>query len=67
VTYSQIISGKLEKAGWVCGCIVSMDSEGETFSWWLRTADGRRVIVRADELLSAYVEAERAIKALTNP
>jgi hypothetical protein len=44
------------------GWVSAIDSEGRTI--WIVDAhrgDGRRFIVRADELLTAFVELQRAI------
>ena len=47
---------------WSLGWVSAVDSNGQTI--WIVDAhrgDGRRFIVRADELLTAFVELERAI------
>ena len=44
------------------GCVSAIDSNGRTI--WIVDAhrdDGRRFIVRADEILSAFVELERQV------
>jgi hypothetical protein len=44
------------------GCVLAIDRKGRTI--WIADAhldDGRRFIVRADEILTAFVELERAI------
>jgi hypothetical protein len=44
------------------GCVSAIDSSGQTI--WIVDAhrdDGKRFIVRADALLTAFVELERAI------
>jgi hypothetical protein len=51
----EIIADNLSKAGWSWGCVSAIDREGRTI--WIVDAhrdDGRRFIVRADELLSAF-------------
>ena len=53
-------------AGWSWGSVSEIDSHGRTI--WIVDAhrdDGRRSIVRADELLSAFVELERQVLAVT--
>src|SRR5215469_6697993 len=51
----------LSKAGWSWGCVSALDSRGRTI--WIADGhrDGNRFIVRADELLTAFVELQRAI------
>jgi hypothetical protein len=54
--YWELISDKLSKAGWVS----AVDSEGRTL--WIVDAhrdDGKRFVVRSDEMLSAFLELER--------
>jgi hypothetical protein len=58
----EIIADNLSKASWSWGCVSAIDSEGRTI--WIADAhrdDGKRFIVRADELLTAFVELELAI------
>ena len=53
-------------AGWSWGSVSAIDSHGRTI--WIVDAhrdDGRRFIVRADELLSAFVELERQVLTVT--
>ncbi len=49
------------KAGWSWGIVSAIDSNGRTI--WIVDAhrDGKRFVVRADEILTAFLEAERAI------
>jgi len=52
----------IPKAGWSVGWVSAVDCEGRTI--WVVDAhrnDGRRFIVRADEILSAFVELERQV------
>ena len=59
--YWEIIADNLSKAGWSLGYVSAIDSNGRTI--WIVDAhrdDGRRFIVRADEMLSAFVELEAA-------
>jgi hypothetical protein len=47
----------------VWGCVSAIDSNGRTI--WIADAnrdDGKRFVVRADELLTAFVELESAIR-----
>ena len=59
----ELFADKLSKAGRSLGWVSAIDSEGRTI--WIVDAhryDGRRFIVRADEILSAFVELEAAIR-----
>jgi hypothetical protein len=58
----EIIADNLSKAGWSWGCVSAIDSSGRTI--WIADAhrdDGRRFVVRADELLIAFLALETAI------
>ena len=58
----EIIADNLSKAGWSWGIVSAIDCEGQTI--WIVDAhrdDGKRFIVRAEEILTAFLEAERAI------
>jgi hypothetical protein len=57
----EIIADNLKKAGWSWGYVSAIDSNGRTT--WIADAhrDGKRFIVRAEEILTAFLEAERAI------
>ena len=60
--YWEIIADNLNKAGWSLGWVSALDLEGRTI--WIVDAhrdDGRRFIVRADEMLTAFVELQTAI------
>ena len=54
--YWEIIADNLKKAGWSYGYVSAIDSEGRTI--WIADAhrDAKRFIVRADELLTAFLE-----------
>jgi len=55
VNYWEIIADNLSKAGRSWGCVSALDSRGRTI--WIADAhrsDGKRFIVRADELLTAF-------------
>ena len=56
-----LIADNLSKAGWSCGYVSALDRKGRTI--WIVDAHGygKRFIVRADEILTAFLEAERAI------
>jgi hypothetical protein len=62
VKYWEIIADNLSKAGWSLGWVSAIDSEGRTI--WIADAhrgDGKRFVVRADEILTAFLELERAV------
>jgi len=59
----EVIADNLSKAGWSWGCVSAVDSEGRTI--WITDAhrgDGNRFVVRADEILTAFVELEGTIR-----
>jgi alkyl hydroperoxide reductase subunit AhpC len=61
VKYWEIIADRLSKAGRSLGWVSAIDSQGRTI--WIVDAHGyrKRFIVRADEMLTAFVELERAV------
>jgi hypothetical protein len=61
VKYWEIIADNLHDAGWSLGWVPALDVHGRTI--WIVDAhrDGRRFIVRADEMLTAFIELQRAI------
>jgi hypothetical protein len=64
VKYWEIIADNLTKARWSWGCVSTVDSNGRTiFVADAHRDDGKRFIVRADELLTAFLELEAAICA----
>src|SRR5205809_4286880 len=68
VKYWEIIADNLSKAGWSWGCVSAIDSEGRTI--WIVDAhrgDGKRLVVQADEKLTAFVELESAIRTGREP
>jgi hypothetical protein len=62
VKYWEIIADNLKKAGFSVGWVSALDSEGRTI--WIVDAhrDGKRLVVRADDKLTAFVEVESAIR-----
>jgi hypothetical protein len=54
--YWEIIADNLSNAGFSWGCVSAIDAHRD---------DGRRFIVRADKLLSAFVELERQVLTVT--
>jgi hypothetical protein len=61
VKYWEIIADNLHDAGWSLGWVSALDLEGRTM--WIVDAHGygKRFIVHADEILTAFVELERVI------
>ena len=60
------VADNLKKAGWSWGCVSAIDSNGRTI--WIADAhrgDGKRFIVHADEILTAFVELERQVLTVT--
>ena len=60
--YWEIIAKRLSKAGWSLGWVSAVDLEGRTI--WIVDAhrgDGKRFVVRADELLTAFLELKAAV------
>jgi hypothetical protein len=66
VKYWKIIADNLSKGGRSLGWVSAVNREGRTI--WIADAhrgDGKRFIVRADEMLTAFLELEAAIRAAT--
>ena len=60
VKYWETAADKLIKAGWSLGWVSAVDSKGRTL--WIVDAhrdNGKRFVVRSDEMLSAFLELER--------
>ena len=63
--YWELTADKLSKAGWSWGCVSAIDSEGRTL--WIVDAhrdNGKRFVVRSDDILSAFLELERTTHEL---
>ena len=57
--YWVIIADNLKKAGWSLGYVSAVDSKGRMI--WIADAhrgDGQRFVVRADEVVTAFLELE---------
>ena len=57
--YWEIIASNLSKAGWSWGYVSAVDSRGRTI--WIADAHrdgGKRIVVRADEKLTAFTELD---------
>jgi hypothetical protein len=62
VKYREIIADNLSEAGWSWGCVSAIDSNGRAM--WIVDAHrdgGKRFVVHADELLTAFGELEAEI------
>ena len=60
VKYWELVADKLSNAGWSLGWVSAIDSEGRTL--WIVDAhrdDGKRFVVRSDEIATAFLELER--------
>jgi hypothetical protein len=60
VKYWETIADKLSKSGRSLGWVSAVDSHGRTI--WIVDAhrdNGKRFVVRSDEMLSAFLELER--------
>jgi hypothetical protein len=56
----EITADKLSKAGWSLGWVSALDLQGRTT--WIVDAhrdNGKRFVVRSDEMLTAFLELER--------
>jgi hypothetical protein len=60
--YWEIIADNLKKAGWSLGYVSAIDADRQTI--WIVDAhrDGKRFVVRADEILTAFLELESAVE-----
>ena len=61
----EIIADRLKKGGWSYGYVSALDLHGRTI--WIADAhrdDGKRFVVRAEEIPTAFLELERAIHEL---
>jgi len=61
----EITADNLSKAGWTWGSVSTVKSKGQRSFADAHRDDGRRFIVRDDELLSAFVELERQVLTVT--
>jgi hypothetical protein len=65
VKYWEIIADNLGKAGWNWGCVSAVDSNRRKI--WIADAhrdNGKRLVVHADEKLTAFLELELANSGL---
>jgi hypothetical protein len=62
--YWEIIADNLKKRGWSLGWASALDREGRTI--WIVDAhrgDRKRLVVQADEKLTAFLELERVTQS----
>jgi len=60
--YWEIIADNLHNTGWSLGWVSAVNREGWTI--WIADAhrgDGKRYVVRSDEILTAFLELESAV------
>jgi hypothetical protein len=63
VKFWEVIADNLSKAGWSCGCVATVDSNGQTiFVADAHRDNGKRFIVTADEKLRAFLELQRVTR-----
>jgi hypothetical protein len=66
VKYREIPADNLSKAGWSWGCVATVDSNGRTvFVADAHRDDGKRFVVHADEKLTAFIEMQAAVRAIS--
>ena len=60
----EIIADNLHDAGWSLGWVSAVDLQGRTI--WIVDAHGygKRFVLRAEEILTAFVELESAIRLI---
>jgi len=56
-----MVADNLYDAGWSLGWVSAIDSGGRTIRIVEAHRDGKRFFVRADEMLTAFLELQRAI------
>jgi hypothetical protein len=64
---SMMLIPTTAEAGWSWDCVATVDYQDRTI--WIADAhrgDGRRLIVQADEKLTAFLELESAMRAATS-
>jgi hypothetical protein len=63
VKFWEIIADNLSKAGWSWGCVLTVDSNGQTiFVVDAHRDNGKRFIVTADKKLKAFLELQRVTR-----
>jgi len=66
VKYWEIIADNLSRASWSLSWVSAIDSNGRTI--WIADAhrdNGKRLVMRADEKLTAFLELEAAIRRVS--
>ena len=59
----EILADNLKGPGWSLGCVSAVDFTRATIFVADAHRDGKRLVVRADEKLTAFVALESAIRA----
>jgi hypothetical protein len=63
VKFWEIIADNLSKAGWSWGCVLTVDSNGQTiFVVDAHRDNGKRFIVTADKKLKAFLELQQVTR-----
>ena len=65
--YWEIIADNLSKRGWTWSCVSAIGFQRRII--WIadvHRSDGKRFVVRADDKLTAFVELDAAIQAVTS-
>jgi hypothetical protein len=60
--YWEIIADRLSQEGWSWGYSKAVSGYRIVFTVDALSADGQRFIVRSDQLLTAFLELERAVR-----
>jgi hypothetical protein len=64
--YWEIIADNLSKAGWIWGCVSAIDSTGQRSGLQTHIANnGKGFVAHAEEKLTAFLELESAIGAVS--
>jgi hypothetical protein len=58
----EIIADNLSKAGWSWGIVSALDRSGRTIWIDAHRSDGKRFVVRSDELLTAFIVIQTRIR-----
>ncbi|MEY2502278.1 MAG: hypothetical protein QOI07_2612 [Verrucomicrobiota bacterium] len=63
MTYWEIVASNLSRGGWSWGCTTIVDRRGRNlFNVDAHRDDGRRYVIRSDELLTAFLELDRLVR-----
>jgi hypothetical protein len=59
--YWEVVADKVSAAGWTWGCYSAVTCQGWRWTVDIYRGDGRRYVVRSDELLTAFLEVEATL------